>query len=319
MAKIVKEDVLMQRYDINNNFCPQQDEAGLIKETAEKFLLVTRERPKHLEGICFDDENHMYFVSIYDHKAYRYSFDTEEIETIWEDPYLKPVSFKLHKDGRWFISCLGTEEKSGRIVVVNPDGTTNCELAVGHEIDDVAFAKDGSLYYTLFDGTPYNPCGEVRHISADLQEDTEFIKNLSGPNGIAFSTDESVMWVTEFTGGRLLRIPMNSPYSNGSVAYRFSGYHGPDSCSVDEDDNVYVAHYGQGRVMIFNKFGNPVGVIYMPNRDVGHLLGCTHPMVRPHSRELYITVADDNGTEGSWIMKAEAFGKGNMNMFQFQK
>lgn len=70
-------------------------------------------------------------------------------------------------------------------------------------------------------------------------------------------------------------------------------------------------------IMVFNKTGYPIGQILMPNRDIGHNLSSTHPMVRPDTKELYITTADDVGDEGSWIMKAPAFGKGNKNAYQF--
>ena len=38
---------------------------------------------------------------------------------------------------------------------------------------------------------------------------------------------------------------------------------------IDSDDNLYVAMYGQGRVLVFNKRGYPIGQILMPGRDEG--------------------------------------------------
>ena len=69
--------------------------------------------------------------------------------------------------------------------------------------------------------------------------------------------------------------------------------------------------------MVFNPYGCPIGQILMPNREIGHNLCTSHPMVRPGKKELYITTADDNGDEGSWIMKAPAFAEGNKKAFQF--
>ena len=111
-------------YNMRTDYRPiPPGEQGLQSVTAEKFHLVTREKPKHLEGICFDKYDNMYFTSTYDGKAYRLDMMTKNVTCVWYDPDLKPVSVKLHRDGRLFISCLGTGKKSGRIVVVNPDGS----------------------------------------------------------------------------------------------------------------------------------------------------------------------------------------------------
>ena len=50
-----------------------------------------------------------------------------------------------------------------------------------------------------------------------------------------------------------------------------------DSVCIDSDDNLYVAMYGQGRVLVFNKRGYPIGQILMPGRDEGKMLRSTHP------------------------------------------
>ena len=59
-------------YNMRTDYRPiPPGEQGLQSVTAEKFHLVTREKPKHLEGICFDKYDNMYFTSTYDGKAYR--------------------------------------------------------------------------------------------------------------------------------------------------------------------------------------------------------------------------------------------------------
>ena len=61
-----------------------------------------------------------------------------------------------------------------------------------------------------------------------------------------------------------------------TILYYFTGHEGPDSCCIDSDDNLYVAMYGQGRVLVFNKRGYPIGQILMPGRDDGKMLRTTH-------------------------------------------
>jgi sugar lactone lactonase YvrE len=44
---------------------------------------------------------------------------------------------------------------------------------------------------------------------------------------------------------------------------------------ADADGNLYVAMYGQGRVMVFNKNGLPIGQVLLPGRRDGHNLRST--------------------------------------------
>lgn len=295
-------------YDMSRDYRPiPPGERTLPSVTAEKFFLVHRDRPKRLEGTFFDERGDMYFTSNYTGRVYKLDMDALELRCVFEDGALRPASVKV-RDGRFIIPCLAGE-KSGRIVVARQDGSTERVLAEGRDVDDVVFDQNGNMYYTHFTGTVYNPDGAVYRVTPDFEHEEVFIPHLCGPNGICFSPDYSVMWITEFTAGRLLRIPMNNP-GLGCVVYHFTGYFGPDSCEVDADGNVYVCMFNQGRIMVFNPDGYPIGQILMPNRDVGHNLNGAHAAIRPGIRECYIACSDDNGNEGSWIMKAPAMAPG---------
>ena len=93
---------------------------------------------------------------------------------------------------------------------------------------------------------------------SDFKSITPVIQNISVANGVALSTDERVLWVTETTTNRLHRIELEedgvtiAPFG-ATIPYYFTGHEGPDSCCIDSDDNLYVAMYGQGRVLVFNK------------------------------------------------------------------
>ena len=95
-------------------------------------------------------------------------------------------------------------------------------------------------------------------MSPDFKSITPVIQNISVANGVALSTDERVLWVTETTTNRLHRIELEedgvtiAPFG-ATIPYYFTGHEGPDSCCIDSDDNLYVAMYGQGRVLVFNK------------------------------------------------------------------
>ena len=46
--------------------------------------------------------------------------------------------------------------------------------------------------------------------------------------------------------------------------------------------------YDQGRVLVFNKNGIPIGQIFLPRRDVGHNLESTSMAIKPNTNDLYI-------------------------------
>lgn len=139
---------------------------------------------------------------------------------------------------------------------------------------------------------------------------------MAAPNGVALSTDGSILWVTETGRGLLHRFNLKNEILS-SVPYHFTGFLGPDSCSIDEDDNLYVAMYGQGRVMVFNPYGFPIGQVLLPERDLGYNLCSSHPMVRPGTRELYIVACDDVGGKNAWLFRAGSYAKGYDKAFQF--
>ncbi len=90
------------------------------------------------------------------------------------------------------------------------------------------------------------------------------------------------------------------------VTYQFTVL-APDGARVDSEGNVYVAISGQGRIMVFNRNGLPVGQIVMPDRDKGRNLKSTSLAIRPGNHELLIVA--NSGTEpgGAMIFRSGAF------------
>jgi lactonase len=66
----------------------------------------------------------------------------------------------------------------------------------------------GGFYFTDFRGYSTNPLGGVYYVTPDFKTVTPIIQNISVANGIALSTDEKVLWVTETTANRLHRIAL---------------------------------------------------------------------------------------------------------------
>ena len=303
-------------------------EAGLQTAAAEHFIKITDEVTA-LEGLHFDRTGkYLYGVACGPNQVFRVDMDTKEIKVILEldeyAPDLKVSAVKVHKDGRLFIACCNYNWTSGGIVSVESDGSnfTRYEEADGIVADDMVFDSKGGCYVTDMCGTPTNETGSIVYFDENMKRVKTVFGNMASPNGIALSTDERVLWVSDTQNGAIIRTELTedglgiAPLGQ-SVTYRTCGYTGPDSIVVDSEDNAYSAIYGQGRVLVFNRFGWPIGQILMPGREKGMNFGTTHPMIRPGTNEIYICTFDDLGS-GAGIFKAEAFANANGKAFYLQ-
>lgn len=103
-------------------------------------------------------------------------------------------------------------------------------------------------------------------------------------NGVALSPEGKTLWATEYARNLLHRVNLESPTSvpltGSKILYHFTGP-APDSMRVDADGNVYVALVGQGRVLIFNPAGSPIGQVLLPERDKGLNLRSTSLALHP--------------------------------------
>lgn len=300
------------------SYCPiPPAEQGLPTVTADYCFQITKEKALHMEGLCFDKNRDLYFVGITEGKVYRLNIKESRLTEIAHMEGQKPTAVKIHKDGRLFVCTVGAG-KPGGIFAMAPDGSNLTTVISGMDVDDMVFDDDGGFYFTHYVGNALHPDGAVYYVTPDITQCNPVIENLAKPNGIAIAKDKKGLWITETDRGTLLWHPLPGQAGHTSVVYHFTGTIGPDSCSIDSKGNVYVALFRQGRFMVFNPFGFPIGQILMPNRENGGNLFTTHLMVHPDEDKAYMIASDDYGEEGSWIFTAEAFAKGSSEAYQFK-
>lgn len=293
------------------------------KVTAVPFVQIAPGKHVHLEGLNFDRQGDMYCVDIYESILYKIKKESKEVSVFYEfeEKRFSPTAVKFHKDGRIFVA--GVDMKSrplgehGGIAVISPDGKEMEFILTGWNIDDLVFDSQGGFYFTNYIGTPWHPDGTIEYIAPDMKTRTTVMTGLASPNGVALSPDEELLWVTETAAGVLHRLVLKSR-GHDTTPYKFEGFYGPDSCSVDEDGNLYVAMSRQGRIMVFNSNGFLIGQVLTPGRERGISLGTTHAMVDPFDDKLYFVAHDINFDAGANIFYAGAFAKGNRNAFQYQ-
>ena len=87
----------------------------------------------------------------------------------------------------------------------------------------------------------------------------------SVPNGLAFSPDESLLYVadTEMNHIRVFNVNDNGKTTNGRIFAEISGEPlAPDGMKVDSEGNVYTT--GKGGIWVLNPEGRRLGIITVP-------------------------------------------------------
>jgi lactonase len=288
-------------------------ERGLQTITAEPWFKVS-DKGIQLEGASFDRDGNLIFVEVFGGSIFRLTPDMK-LTTIMPANDRASAGLGIHKDGRIFVAGLGDFVSTGSVVSIKPDGS-DMQVIVpkteGYLIDDLVFDKNGGFYFTDFRGEANDPAGGVYYVSPDFKKITPVLSHVAIANGVGLSPDGKVLWVTSTAQGLLYRVELADPTTiapfGAAITYKFTGF-GPDSLRVDADGNVYVAMYSQGRVMVFNPSGYPIGQILIPGRDTGHNMRSTSMAFKPGTNDMYIVTNDWDGGQGSQIFHATGFGK----------
>lgn len=163
--------------------------------------------------------------------------------------------------------------------------------------NDLVYRSDGTLYFTdppfglpkAFD----DPRKELPFSGVYMVKDgkvTLLTKELSGPNGVAFSPDERYLYVDNWDLKRkvLMRYEVNADgrIANGKVFYDFTSDTEAvalDGIKVDREGHVYVS--APGGVWIISAEGKALGRIVPPEHDANFAFGDAD------GRSLYMTAS----------------------------
>jgi gluconolactonase len=214
--------------------------------------------------------------------------------------YHQPGSNGLTLDRNGLLTI--NEHGNGRVTRLERTGkiTVLADHYDGRRLNspnDLVYRSDGTLYFTdppfglpeAFD----DPAKELPFSGVYMVKDgqvTLLTKELSGPNGIAFSPDEKYLYVDNWDLKRkvLMRYDVNADgtIGNGKVFYDFTKDPEPvalDGIKVDVEGNVYVS--APGGVWILSPAGKALGRIVPPEHDANFAFGDSD------GKSLYLTAS----------------------------
>jgi gluconolactonase len=231
-------------------------------------------------------------VSVFRSKSGYTGFDIGE--------YHQPGSNGLTLDGNGLLTI--NEHGNRRVTRLERPGniTVLADRYDGKRLNspnDLVYRSDGTLYFTdppfglpkAFD----DPRKELPFSGVYMVKDSQvtlLTKELSGPNGIAFSPDERYLYVDnwDLTRKVLMRYDVNpdGTIANGKVFYDFTKDPEPvalDGIKVDEQGDIYVS--APGGVWIISSSGKALGHIVPPEHDANFTFG------DPDGKSLYMTAS----------------------------
>ena len=301
-------------------------DCGLQTIVAEPWFEVSGKFPEYevskdflqLEGLCFDRTGqNLFFCEVFKGTVYKLALPEKKLSVIQEPKGYSVGAVKVHKDGRVFICGMGDLTGKGGVFAVQPDGSgyeTIMDPALDYCVDDLIFDNKGGFYFTDFKGGATFPTGGVYYVSPDYQKVTKIVGELAIANGVAMTPDYKNIWITEVAGNRVLYVELLedgvtiAPFGSSVIAH-LTGHLGPDSCCVDSAGNLYIAMYHQGRVLVLNPLGFPIGQIVLPEAAKGKMLRSTSIAFVPESDQVIICSNDGPDGMGAWLYTARGFAQ----------
>ncbi|MEM7746156.1 MAG: SMP-30/gluconolactonase/LRE family protein [Pseudomonadota bacterium] len=235
--------------------------------------------------VWFGDGRYLLWSDIPNNRIMRWDEATGQI-----GEFRKPSNFAnghtRDRQGR-LVSC---EHGGRRITRTEYDGTVTVLMDSfdGKRLNspnDLVVKSDGSIWFTdppfgiggNYEGHKAEPelNQNVYRYDPDTGEASVVADDVLGPNGLAFSPDEQVLYIVESRGVPTRKVLAYDVTDDGRTIENKrvlidAGAGTPDGFRVDVDGNLWCG-WGMGDpaldgVMIFNPDGQPIGRIVLPER-----------------------------------------------------
>jgi gluconolactonase len=253
-----------------------------LERVETDLSFVELEGPQWIQG-----EGVLLFSDVSANVIYRLSADNQF--AVFRKPSRFSNGLAVDPKGR----LLAAEAGSRRVTRTEANGTVTpiadrFEGASLNQPNDIVARSDGSIYFTdptFGEATAHAELDfrGVFRIAPDGRLTAEYRGETSEtPNGIAFSPDESLLYVTDYDAN-LVRVFDVADDGTLSAPRTFVEVFGPDGMAVDQAGNLFVASYDTSSIEVFTPDGETGGEIDMPESPSNCAFGGVD------GRTLYIT------------------------------
>ena len=249
--------------------------------------------PGYSEGVVIDREGTIFISDTLNGTVYRVA--KNGATSVWAKTGA-PNGHKILADGTHLV-CDGSQRAVLRLDAkgaVIGKASSECEGRPLRSPNDLTLDPKGGFYFTDPGGSDEkNPIGTVHYV--DAKGTTHLVADgLAFPNGIILRPDGKSLLVGESGHNRILELPVLAP---GKVGERrvFAALperqgeqiaNAPDGMCLDEDGNLFVAHYGMRRVQVLDRSGK-----LLRSYPSGNLTTSNVAFGGPRMDQLYVTGA----------------------------
>lgn len=259
------------------------------------------EVPGYCEGIVFDRAGVGYVSDTQHGTIYRVAPDGKT--SVWAKT-AAPNGHKILADGTHLVCDRGAVlllDAQGRKI---RDASVECDGKPLRSPNDLSIDPEGGFYFTDPGGSGVaNPIGTVHYV--DPQGKTHLVTGgLAFPNGIVLRPGGRTLLVGESGHNRVLAYDVLSPGKVGPqrVFAALPSKRGdqienaPDGMALDEDGNLFVAHYGMRTVQVLAPDGK-----LLRSYPAGNLTTSNVAFAGAAMDRLYITgaLADEKTSRGA--------------------
>jgi gluconolactonase len=247
----------------------------------------------YTEGVVFDAAGNAYISDVFNGKIHRVTAGGET--SVWAETGA-PNGHKILADGTHLV-CDGSQHAVLRLDAAGKilgKASSECDGKPLRAPNDITLDKKGGFYFTDPGGSNIgNPIGTVHYV--DAKGKTHLVADgLAFPNGIVLRPDGKTLLVGESNRNWILEYTLTAPGKVGSkrVFAKLPEKSGdqianePDGICLDEDGNLYVAHYGMHQVQVLDTKGNVVR-----RYPGGNLTTSNVAFGGPNRDQLYVTGA----------------------------
>jgi xylono-1,5-lactonase len=248
------------------------------------------------EGLHWDSErNSFWFVDILDHVLYFYNLQTHQLkkrnfsEPIgWAIPIANSEQILIGlKSGVALFNFFDLEEKIQWICQTFPEKSDQ-------RLNDAKIDKFGRLWFGSISSIDESyPVGALARFNFQENNLKIIDTNYKVTNGPAFNFDNTIMLHNDSGNKITYKFQLNK--DNGEIIKKtiwrvYSDEEGyPDGMNFDSDDNVWIAHWGVGKVCKYDIEGKLLQSISLPTPNVTNVCFGGKDLNR-----LFVTTASNN-------------------------